>query len=239
MDLSKQEFKSFLELEMQYPEDALKSKEQGKVKLEFIVDSSGHIKQIEVIQSVSEKVDKEAIRLLKHIQYKPAFIGGRFINSSCIVTIPFKVKKYLKACKVRGYEQININSPVDSGFKVYKAGKVEHIPEPVFNKESINLSKFISEQMEYPETAFNQNISGTVKLEFIVEKSGNATHIKIMDAVGGGCDQEAIRILKLLKWKPGIKNKKAVRTKMTLDFTFGLNEKKGHNYLPNNQNNSM
>jgi len=239
MDMVKAEFQSFLNLEMQYPLSDLENGKEGIVKLELTVDSTGLIKDIDVVEAVSAEIDKEAVRLVRYIGFTPAFIGGRNIDSRISLEIRFDIRKYRKACKERGYETIDYNRPIDTSFKVYPAKYVELIPKPVFDGKEVNLNRFITDQMKYPETAFNQNISGTVKLGYIIEKSGNATHINVLEPVGGGCDQEAIRILKMIKWEPGIKDKKAVRTYMTLDFTFSLAGESDHLYLPNNQNNSM
>ncbi|HWY13374.1 MAG TPA: energy transducer TonB, partial [Bacteroidia bacterium] len=82
--------------------------------------------------------------------------------------------------------------------------------------------QFVLDNIEYPNVAKTQNIEGTVQLTFIVEKNGFVSNIKAVTEVNGGCTQEAIRIINLLKWKPAEKNGKYVRYKMTLPITFSL-----------------
>ena len=69
-----------------------------------------------------------------------------------------------------------------------------------------------------------RSIQGTVVLRFVVEPSGLVTNIGIAKAVGGGCDQEAIRVLQMIKWYPAKKNEKLVRAQMTFPFYFILND---------------
>jgi protein TonB len=92
------------------------------------------------------------------------------------------------------------------------------------------------ENLKYPEEAFRQNISGEVVLSFIVETNGLISHIIPEKPLGGGCTQEAIRIVELLKWMPGIKNNMAVRSKTNMKIIFKLAENQDLRYVPSGQN---
>jgi hypothetical protein len=50
------------------------------------------------------------------------------------------------------------------------------------------------------------------------------TNIGIEKSVGGGCDQEAIRLIEMTKWRAGVLGNKWVRTYMTMPIYFMLNE---------------
>jgi len=65
---------------------------------------------------------------------------------------------------------------------------------------------FINEKLKYPEEAKKNNISGSVIVSFTVLVSGELVDIKVQQGIGYGCDEEAVRIIKLMpKWKPGEK----------------------------------
>ncbi len=64
------------------------------------------------------------------------------------------------------------------------------------------------------------NLSGTETVEFIVEASGRISNIRPIAHIGGGCCEEAVRLVKLLKWYPGIKGNMAVRTSVSINITF-------------------
>lgn len=65
------------------------------------------------------------------------------------------------------------------------------------------LQKFISANTKYPEEARKNKVTGTVMVSFIVKADGKATDYKVFRGLGYGCDEEALRVAKLLKWEPG------------------------------------
>ncbi|MGK0365041.1 MAG: TonB family protein [Saprospiraceae bacterium] len=65
------------------------------------------------------------------------------------------------------------------------------------------FTKFIYDQLKYPEEAFKKRIQGKVFVEFMVDKNGNVKDPKIVSDIGGGCGEEVIRIINICpKWKP-------------------------------------
>jgi hypothetical protein len=83
---------------------------------------------------------------------------------------------------------------------------------------------FIFENLSYPSIAKEKKIQGIVYTTFIVEKDGTLSDIKIHKGIGGGCDEECIRIVKLMpKWIPGKHNGNVVRVLYYLPFKFTLN----------------
>jgi protein TonB len=70
-----------------------------------------------------------------------------------------------------------------------------------------------------------------VVLRFVVEPSGLMTNIGVKNYVGGGCEEEAIRVLQLIKWYPAKKNDQLVRVEMTYPFYFILNDEFKDNSL--------
>jgi TonB family protein len=215
--------KEFIKEEMVYPGKALENNTEGIVEMSFIIKPDGTTTDLKVTNSVSGEIDSEAIRILKKILWAPATELGRPIAYLHTFKIKFDINKYKKICKARGYDKINyLYKPVDSSNKVFPFIDTDISPKPKYSSKDYNFSSFISNNLEYPEAAFKQNISGTVKLKFVVEPSGRITNIIIYKAVGGGCTEEAIRVVKLIRWKPGINNNLSVRTWMCLEITFDI-----------------
>ncbi len=105
--------------------------------------------------------------------------------------------------------------------KLYDLGSVELAPE--FHGGQAALGKYLGSRLRYPAGARQNKIQGKVYIGFIVEKSGNLTDFKVVRGIGGGCDEEAIRVLKSSPaWRPGMANGKAVRTSYVLPITFML-----------------
>ena len=96
---------------------------------------------------------------------------------------------------------------------------------PEFPGGMEKFMEFLSGNITYPETAKDKNISGRVFIQFVIEKDGSVSNVKVMKGIGGGCDEEAVRVVKSMpKWKPGMQDGKPVRVNYTLPILFKLDE---------------
>ena len=88
------------------------------------------------------------------------------------------------------------------------------------------LYDFIAKNLKYPQVAKDSNIQGTVFVQFVVEKDGSITNAKVLRDIGGGCGEEALRVVKMMpKWKPGEIRGTKYRVQCTLPVPFELNKK--------------
>ena len=79
-------------------------------------------------------------------------------------------------------------------------------------------------RIKYPIIARENNISGYVYLSFVVDKEGKIKDAKVIRGIGGGCDEEALRVLMSLPdWRPGRQNGRAVSVKSSVRVNFTLN----------------
>lgn len=98
---------------------------------------------------------------------------------------------------------------------------VENDPEFPGGMEA--LYKFLRDNIKYPQLARDNNITGRVYVTFVVEKDGSIANPRILKDIGGGCGQEAIRVVKSMpKWTPGKQRGKAVRVQFNLPVSFNL-----------------
>ncbi|ADB39529.1 energy transducer TonB [Spirosoma linguale] len=87
------------------------------------------------------------------------------------------------------------------------------------------LSTFIKTNINYPPEAEKAGIKGTVYLSFIVERDGSRTAITVLQGPGHGCDEEAIRLVRIMpNWIPGSQDGQALRVKYNLPIRFGIPE---------------
>lgn len=77
-------------------------------------------------------------------------------------------------------------------------------------------------RIQYPDSARKAGIQGRVFVEFIVDKEGNVENPKVMRGIGGGCDVEAVRVVKKAKFTPGMKDGKPVNVRYSLPIIFSL-----------------
>jgi TonB family protein len=229
----------FLCSEVIYPESALSQGIEGKVVLSFIVEKDGSVSHLMLQEKVNPELDQEAMRLFRMLLWEPAVKFGQPVASENEFPVNFNIKKYNKHCKTRGYVTTEYPfTPIDTSNIVYDYNLTDKKPYPVFDEKGMKLEMFIAKNIRYPETAYRQNLSGKVSLRFVVEPQGRVSNIKVLSPVGGGCTQEAIRLLQLIRWMPGIKNHMAVRTFMNMDIEFHLPEDSDMNMFENGQMNS-
>ena len=95
---------------------------------------------------------------------------------------------------------------------------VSQMPEP-----SVDISAYLNKNLHYPDAARENNIQGRVILKFVVNETGNVSDVQVVRGIGGGCDEEAVRVLKAMPpWKPGKNNGTAVKVYYTLPISFKL-----------------
>lgn len=99
---------------------------------------------------------------------------------------------------------------------------VEEMPSPTGGMES--LYSFLAENLRYPIVAMESGIQGRVYVNFVVEKDGSITDVKVARGIGGGCDEEAVRVVKQMpKWNPGKQRGRPVRVLYGIPVIFTLN----------------
>ncbi len=95
--------------------------------------------------------------------------------------------------------------------------------KPEFENGEKALYEFLGKNILYPTIARENGIQGTVFVGFVVSKDGTIRNVEIKRGIGGGCNEEAMRVIKLMpKWKPGKQNGKAVNVAFTLPVKFRL-----------------
>jgi len=94
---------------------------------------------------------------------------------------------------------------------------------PSFPGGEEKLFKYLSEETKYPQMAKDAGIQGVVFVTFVVMENGSIQNVKVVRGIGGGCDEEAVRVVKKMpKWKPGKQRGKPVRVQYNLPIRFIL-----------------
>ena len=97
--------------------------------------------------------------------------------------------------------------------------------QPSFAGGNDEMYKFLSKNLKYPSAAQRAGVQGKVFLSFVVEKDGSLSNVQDIKGIGFGCDEEAIRVIKMMpKWNPGRQQGNAVRVRFTLPIFFKLEE---------------
>lgn len=178
----------YLQSQIKYPPGAMKDSVQGRVVVQFVVDSTGHVGEIKVVRSVREDLDAEAVRVIKTLpRFAPGRVCGKAVSVWYTLPVTFKLK-----------------SPGDAEEKdeevkrEYKRDvKVKY--EAQFPGGEDALTKYISDHIKYPPKAAKKKIQGRVTVEYLVDKTGKVSDVRVIDSSGNkDLDREAVRVIKSL-----------------------------------------
>ena len=134
-------------------------------------------------------------------------------------------------------EDLNINAEVEQNEVIEEYVAPEVVEEEVVEQEifqiveempsfpggEAKLMEYVAKNIKYPQIARETGIQGRVFVGFVVEPDGSISNVKLLRGIGGGCDEEAMRVIKSLpKWKPGKQRGKAVRVSYQIPVFFKL-----------------
>lgn len=116
----------------------------------------------------------------------------------------------------------NPNSQVTgNGKTIYQSAEVQ----PEYPGGTKGLKRYLSDNLKYPDIAKENGITGTVNVVFVVNEDGSVSDVKVENSIGGGCDLEAMRIVKeMRRWKPAKQGGEPVAVYMRLPISFQLQE---------------
>ncbi len=85
------------------------------------------------------------------------------------------------------------------------------------------LLEYMAKNTKYPPLARENGLQGIVVVTFVVDEKGTINNVQVLRGIGGGCDEEAIRVVKSMPaWKPGKQRGMPVRVQYNLPFRFTL-----------------
>ena len=223
---------------IKYPLNARFKGVVGKVGVEFSINNNGIITSSKAISIPNEELKNEAISALSSFSEKLNAEAGTYSIILNFMMIGEKneskidnetnfgvLKNFIGEVVISAYDDaLNEVKVVGYGSKNDEA--VISNPEtlPGFPGGLTAFSKFLAANLRYPAIARENNIQGRVFLSFVVEKDGSLSDIKVARGIGGGCDEEAVRVIAISpKWNPGMQNGKAVRVSYTVPVFFQLN----------------
>ena len=116
-------------------------------------------------------------------------------------------------------------APVPAEEESEEVGEIFYVVEsmPEFPGGEEKIYEYLARNLEYPRQANEAGIQGKVFVTFVVESDGSITDIKVLRGIGGGCDEEAVRVVQNMpKWIPGKQRGKPVRVHFNLPIKFTL-----------------
>jgi TonB family protein len=192
---------------IRYPADAKELGISGKVYVHMSVEMDGSLSNVSAVGNSPQIL---AAEVLKVIQSAPKWAPPK--NTE--IDEPFKISMVVK---------FTLPDKVSEGNEPFVV--VEEMP--LYPGGEGALLQFIKDNIKYPVAAKEQKLEGRVIIRFVINSEGNAEDIYILRGVNKLLDDEAVRVVGLLKgFKPGMQGGKAVDTYFMVPVTFSLAEQK-------------
>ena len=229
----------FIANNLNYPANAAKNHIQGKVIIQFTVQTSGAVDKVTVLRSVSPDLDNEAVRVIKLSIWHPAVQNGRKIAVNFAIPITFKITQ-------------PVSNNVIAESKLATDTSAQETPKTTSDNDLLNQSN--PQATQKPDFSINPNIiftavenppnypGGSEKLhdyvdlylkhvhnqyegqeivQFVVEKDGSLSNLKVLRGINPDADALAITIMKNCpKFNPGMQNGHVVRVYYTVALKF-------------------
>ena len=223
------------------------------LQLQHMVEANRQVENTQAVElSALEQKKKEAkVEKKEQIKVEPEKVVEK-VKSSVKFTAPvikkdnevkeedeIKLDEVEKSNKAVGAFTVEGNDEV--GGEVLKAKEEIAAPEPPKQQVEENkvfdvveqmpsfpggmgaLMSWLSQNIKYPVIAAENGVQGRVIVQFVVEKDGSITDVKVAKSVDPSLDKEAARVVSSMpKWTPGKQNGSAVRVKYTVPVTFKL-----------------
>ena len=204
---------------IKYPQAAKDKNISGRVFVSFVIEKDGSVSNVKVVRGIGGGCDEEAARVIKEMpKWKPGMQKGKPVRVNYMMPIFFKLDDGQPAKSVKKEKASNPDMTPDKN-GVYQI--VEEMPQYPGGENA--LMDYVSKNVVYPKEAQEKGISGRVFVGFIVEKDGSVSNVKVLRGIGGGCDEEAVRVIKgMPKWKPGKQDGKPVRVSYMMPIIFKL-----------------
>lgn len=220
-------YKKFLAKELVYPNITDRDKRIASVRVisQFVVEKDGKLSNFsfdcdfEILGEYSQEDYDEISELysafyqtsmknflLKMPRWKPAEYKGEKVSVIYGLPVVFRYD-----------DAVAPEKETEVLFTV-----VDEMPE--FPGGDVAKFKFLATHIKYPVEAKEKKIQGTVYVSFVIDEEGTVTEVKVVKGIGYGCDEEAIRVVKLMpKWKPAKQKGKPVKIQQSLPIKFSLN----------------
>lgn len=186
-----------------YPEIAKRAGIEGKVFVKAVLDTDGSIISAEVVKGIGAGCDEAALKAINETQFTPGYKDGEPVKTEITIPVKFKLK--------------DAKSKTESA-AIYKV--TDEMASVVGSVASI------AQKVVYPDLAKRAGIEGKVIVQAVIDESGSVVSTEVLESVGSGCDEAAVKAITQTKFKPGIKDGKAVKSEVTIPVKFKLDGEK-------------
>lgn len=181
--------------------------------------------------------------LSSEYNFLSGLVDGKGHSTFSKEELKFARKAYLKELVERetvrlveevAFERLDVVPEKEPNYHLENEAKVDTVSIDLFDDVFVfvedspefpggmdSLYTFLEANIQYPAAAEKDSIEGSVYVQFVVEKDGSISNIRVLRDIGGGCGEEVVRVIKLMpKWLTGKQKGKPVRCQFILPVKF-------------------
>lgn len=215
---------TYVSKNLKYPAAAKSAGKEGMAVVSFTIAADGSVDAVSLMVDPGDGMGAEAIRVVQSMpNWTPGTKDGQAVAVEMKLPIKFKLDESDQKVTLQEADQL----PVFAGCDADLEG------EALRECSNSQMIQFIGEHLVYPKAAAENGIEGMVVVSFVVEKDGSVSEVKGLRGIGGGCEEEVMRVVySMPNWQPGTKDGQPVRTELKLPVKFvaaqaeAMNQKK-------------
>lgn len=195
-----------------------------------VFEYKSYDKQVaEIFERTTEVIEEEMVEITKQEQPKPQTEAPKpQVTKIEIVEDDVEVEDDLdlnaEVSQDEIIEEYTYEAPAMEEEEIVEAEIFKVVEEmPEFPGGPAKLLEYIGKNVKYPMMARESDIQGKVFVQFVVEPDGSISKVQLLRGIGGGCDEEAMRVVQSMpKWKPGKQRGAPVRVQYMVPIVFKL-----------------
>lgn len=195
-----------------------------------VFEYKSYDKQVaEIFERTTEVIEEEMVEITKQEQPKPQTEAPKpQVTKIEIVEDDVEVEDDLdlnaEVSQDEVIEEYTYEAPAMEDEEIVEAEIFKVVEEmPEFPGGAAKLLEYIGKNVKYPMMARESDIQGKVFVQFVVEPDGSISKVQLLRGIGGGCDEEAMRVVQSMpKWKPGKQRGAPVRVQYMVPIVFKL-----------------
>jgi len=198
----------------------------GQVVIQFIIEKDSSIKNIEITRDIGNGCGQAAVDVVESMnnmtkKWRPGYHKGK----------PVRVKYTLPVNFSEVYNFLDPNDNSVEYIPVFSDCNPSYSMEDAIKCNNLELKNYISDNLTYPDEAYNAGVEGVVQVGFIIEKDGSVSSIKIIHSLSDVCDRAALQVIQSMNdldygWEPAQLRERFVDYFYTFDIEFSLKKEK-------------
>ena len=215
---------AFLDENLKIPKEALNAGQSGVAVIELIISKEGSVEEMSIVDDPGYGMGEAAMKAMRKMNkmWKPGSHFGEMVDVKLKVPVQFEIPEEEPepepVVEPDVYRVVDV-MPIFDGCQ----GKSDAAAK---NCTYEAITSYFKENLKYPAEAKDAGIEGTVNTSFVVDRSGAVTNVQLIDTLGHGCDEEAVRLItEMPTWVAGVQDGKYVNVELSLPVRFVIKDK--------------